>query len=362
MIDNSSLIFDKREIIQSKDITFVVQGVPAQETYTFFEEIRRHFPQSEIILSTWEGLDIEVYRRVTDKVVFSKDPGAICCSFYREIQHMNNINRQIVSTVAGINAASRKYVVKMRTDFTLSSNKLLAFWNQYPKREKEAILFQHRIVVPSIYSRLYSDRPEMIPTPFHPSDMFAFGLKEDIALMFGSCPLQSQEELGHWKMKYPNRAPYREAQWRWSPEQALFYNAVKTKFPDIPFYDGTDFSKTVLTQSKRLLMNNFVFVNPSQIGLFSFKHLHELRDGNLRNWPGIISNRVFEDWYKSVLDPSLKYATNARGSYTDRFDLHMERLRNGIRQTGTAVSTLAEPFACLWYALQAKIAREKRIT
>ena len=44
--------------------------------------------------------------------------------------------------------------------------------------------------------------------PFHPSDLFALGLREDVARMFCSAPLLSADELGTWRHKFPNRMPY----------------------------------------------------------------------------------------------------------------------------------------------------------
>ena len=356
-----SIIRDSNEAIAIKEISFVVQGAVVAETKLFLEEIRRNYPESEIVLSTWEGSPVENLQSVCDQIVLSKDPGAAIHVFYADSSFNNNINRQIVSTVAGIQAASRKLVAKCRTDFTLQNTGLLEFWSRYPKRFAEHVLFQHRVIVPSLYSRIYSDQPNALPTPFHPSDIFAFGLKDDLLLMFGSCPLQSPKEMEDWIARYPNRLPYSGAQWRWAPEQAFFYYAVKTKYKNLNWDDNTVFTKDIINQSRNLLMNNFIFVNPNQIGLYSRKHIFSLRKANLHYWPGIVSNTIFENWYKDYLDHNLIMRTDNRGSALDRYEYHRDRLRANLKTLGAFFQCLLEPFVCIRYAFLAKIRGERRL-
>lgn len=178
------VVTNDAENLSARNISFVVQGQIQPETYTFLQALRRNFPEAELVLSTWRGKYDPCFRRITDKMIYCKDPGAVVCSYYREVVQWNNLNRQLVTTMAGLNAASRPFVAKVRTDFTLENSTLLSFWNRYPKRQSDALLFRHRIIVPSLYSRVYSDQPTALPVPFHPSDMFAFGRKDDMRRFF----------------------------------------------------------------------------------------------------------------------------------------------------------------------------------
>ena len=344
------VVTNDAENLSARNISFVVQGQIQPETYTFLQALRRNFPEAELVLSTWRGKYDPCFRRITDKMIYCKDPGAVVCSYCREVAQWNNLNRQLVTTMAGLNAASRPFVAKVRTDFTLENSTLLSFWNRYPKRQSDALLFRHRIIVPSLYSRVYSDQPTALPVPFHPSDMFAFGRKDDMRRFFGSCPLLTEKELGNWLPRYPNRVPYPFCQWRWAPEQAIFYYAAKSKFPGLRFDDWTSFNKEILTVSKKLLMNNFIFVNPCQIGLFSYKHRDALRGANLHgDWPGLITNSFFEDWYKASLDSDLVVHSKNKGTAAERYELHKERMLYPLKKMLRSLGWFAEPFACLWY-------------
>lgn len=161
------VVTNDAENLSARNISFVVQGQIQPETYTFLQALRRNFPEAELVLSTWRGKYDPCFRRITDKMIYCKDPGAVVCSYYREVAQWNNLNRQLVTTMAGLNAASRPFVAKVRTDFTLENSTLLSFWNRYPKRQSDALLFRHRIIVPSLYSRVYSDQPTALPVPFH---------------------------------------------------------------------------------------------------------------------------------------------------------------------------------------------------
>ena len=54
----------------------------------------------------------------------------------------------------------------------------------------------------------------------------------------------------------------------------FFLYAAKTKFPEIQFDDWSDLREEVILLSNHLLMNNFIFVNPGQIGLRSKKNIN----------------------------------------------------------------------------------------
>ena len=64
-------------MIDKKDITFVVQGPVSTgefSTKESLQSIREYFPSSQIILSTWEGSNID--NLPFDEVLLSKAPGA----------------------------------------------------------------------------------------------------------------------------------------------------------------------------------------------------------------------------------------------------------------------------------------------
>lgn len=348
-------------------ISIVMQGLPSTDTKSYLETVRANFPKAEIILSTWTGTDIAFAKGLVDKVVFSDDPGGLPSAFREEVISINNLNRQIVSTVAGIKAASRPFVMKLRTDFTVNSRKVLDFWNEYPKRDKKYKLFLHRVIIPSVFSRFYSDET-LTPTPFHPSDLFSFGLKKDLLLFYGSAPLATPEELCAWKYKFPQHPPYRFSQWRYAPEQAFFVHAARTKFPNIRFDDWTDLHKEELLLSKQLLLNNFIFLNPGQIGLKSRKHQYALDCADAGGWKGLILHEVFDGWYHAVLDPiKTKPAVNGSAdqvhphlfvkSAKERLAVHKARFIQPLRRFVKGLGWVLEPVVIAYYWTRSRFER-----
>lgn len=171
--------------VDPRDVSFVVQGPvvfdgPAA-TQHVCASIRVFFPGAEIVLSTWQdgrvlGLDV-------DTVTRSDDPGSLPWAA--------NVNRQLVSSLAGVRDATRPYVVKLRTDTPFHSAALLGHWGRWPERPDELRVFDERVLVPNVFMR----RPTYLsPLPLHPSDWSYFGTREDLLRLF-DVPLVSPDAV-----------------------------------------------------------------------------------------------------------------------------------------------------------------------
>ena len=110
-------------MIDSKDVSVVVQGAVNNEYIAVvIDSIKKYLPKSEVVLSTWEGSNVENLKY--DVLVLNEDPGSV--NFYRaedselpgwidkNLQH--NLSRQIVSSRNGIEKANIKYVLKILTN------------------------------------------------------------------------------------------------------------------------------------------------------------------------------------------------------------------------------------------------------
>jgi hypothetical protein len=166
--------------LKSSDISFVVQGPVVSETASgvfsttsVLESIRKHYPVAEIILSTWKGTDVA--ELTFDKVILSDDPGG----FTHNGVLINN-NRLIHSTKAGIAAATRKYLVKTRTDILINDNSLLQQLAGLRPLKGKYALFGHQVLSTVYYVR----NPLVLNLVFHGSDIFLAGFKEDVAALF----------------------------------------------------------------------------------------------------------------------------------------------------------------------------------
>ncbi len=281
--------------IKSVDLSVVVQGAIDKEiTLECLKSIRNFLPDAEIILSTWQGSDVKGLDY--DILVLNKDPGAIKTDLVNNVT--NNQNRQLVSTREGIKKASRKYILKLRTDFVLHSAKFLEYWNKFLSRHETYNIFRHKIIASSVFSRIASDFNHR-PVLFHPSDFFLLGLADDLKDYFDSIRLATDDELGNWQYLYPNKIPYPEAHYRYAPEQFFLLSYAK-QFFDIKFEDWTDWNQENIELSKNILYNNFIFLDYKQSGIFSEKFAYELE--NPDKIYGLISFDKYENIYQKEFD------------------------------------------------------------
>ncbi len=292
--------------ILPREISVVVQGaVNKCETARCLKSLRIYLPEAQVILSTWKGSDTQGLDY--DECVLSEDPGSIGFHYYKDKVVPYNFNRQLVSTVAGLAAAERKYALKMRTDFYLKGNKFLCYFDFYPARNAEFNYFRHRVIVPSVFSRRFSDGTGF-PLPFHPSDFFFFGLKEDVRDYFSHCEFLSKAEGCEWQYKFSHRKPYLSETGRYTPEQHLCLAWLEWHGMKPDYEDFSDWSEDVLCLSDKILFNNFIFLNPAAIGVSSGKHHNALLRADLCPWYGLITQDVFEQEYKRYFDVAFKLA------------------------------------------------------
>lgn len=125
-----------------KDISVIIQGkihgLPGQSydqrlTLQCIINVRRFIPEAEVILSTWEGSDTSDLPY--DKLVLSPDPGGTPY-WLSDPSFLNNNNRQILSTLAGLKQASKKYAIKMRGDCKIIGTSFLKYMQDYPRSAK----------------------------------------------------------------------------------------------------------------------------------------------------------------------------------------------------------------------------------
>lgn len=171
--------------IANEDITFVVQG-PVQAssdrkqitgiTHQCLSSIRKHFPGSTIILSTWKNSSTESLEY--DVLVESEDPGTNIVYNDDTPVTLNN-NRQIVSTHNGLKKVKTQYAVKLRTDNLITSRQFVSTYEQYCElpREKALSFFKQRTLTTSTF---FLSCHYGLPVSFHKSDLFDFGLTEDL--------------------------------------------------------------------------------------------------------------------------------------------------------------------------------------
>ena len=159
-----------RDLIKVPEVGIVVQG-PIRHEYSFtLQTIKTYllnFPDSQIILSTWNDEDINSFIPLT-----SENPNLhIITQEKPNNPGISNINLQICSTTVGLQKLKTMgiaYAIKTRTDQCmfdpLALIKLKDIYTQYAKNSK--------IITLSLGSFLFR--------PYGVSDFFQFGLTESL--------------------------------------------------------------------------------------------------------------------------------------------------------------------------------------
>lgn len=256
-------------MISSKEISVVVQGaIDKKNTPKCLESIRKFLPEAEIILSTWENSDVEGLDY--DILVLNQDPMGL---YNRTNNTINNVNRQMISTFNGIKKSSKKYILKIRSDVLLKSSKFLIYFDKFPVRISDYSIFKSRIIVSTLFTKRYLDNKSKIPVPFHISDWFQFGEREDIYSLWNS-PLANQENDIAVNENIEKCFYDCWINDRYTTEQFIFYNSINNsdKYKNkILFSNMLDLNSAVIGLSEQVIMNNFILKSPTSLGCVVLK-------------------------------------------------------------------------------------------
>ena len=251
--------------IQDTDITFVVQGPVSRkagaETVDTVASIRRLFPRSPIVLSTWEGADCTGI--VVDHLINSPDPGPIRYET-DGLTMTNNVNRQIVSTRAGLATVQTPYAAKLRSDAEVTGRGFTALAASFPARLEASRVFEQRIVLSKQFTR--SPR-SFVPMAYHPSDLFQFGLTRDLR-SYWDADLLIGDALDQSMLDQPPAVWFRMFdRFRYTTEQYLFLSVLNRMgfTPHLNHYAEID--DRIIADSEQFLFNNFIPCDPDALGV-----------------------------------------------------------------------------------------------
>ena len=278
---------NKFEKISDNEITFVIQGPIIKGSDTTnkspdfnrkfteghikeddvtkksCESIRKYFPESKIILSTWENSNSEDLD--IDMKIESIDPGA--SNYYykdQKIKKLNNINRMLVSSYKGLISVNTKFSVKLRSDMYFQSNNLLnllAIVNS-----SNSSYARKKIIIPSNMA-INPDREFKLL--FHPSDTFYAGLTEDLVDLF-NIPLMDDKQMTYFKNNETEIEKNSPILGQYTGEQYLFYSYIKNKI-QVNFENAFDFSRENKLIHDEVFSNLFFMFRNTKIGLNCYK-------------------------------------------------------------------------------------------
>ena len=245
-------------MIDSSEISVIIQGAFNNDiTPKTISSIRKYLPKAEIILSVWEGTVLPQNLSV-DKTIFNKDPG-FCYYSDEKNPKKNNVNRQIVSTLSGLKAASKIYALKIRTDFILTGNNFLNYFGKYEKVNPKWQIFKKKLIACSYFARI----PEISKTALHISDLLFFGLTEDILKLF-DIPLMPKEYELCFSYSKDNKKKHRHIYTKYCPEQYIFCACLKKYNMPFKMDNQYDLTKDNMEQTYNYFANNFVFLSFGQ--------------------------------------------------------------------------------------------------
>ena len=174
------------QIHPGESIGVVIQGpIVKRVTFKMCNYLMKTYPNVKVVLSTWENEDISEFKNLLGKNF------EICQSKMPSNSGPSNINLQILSTIAGINALSKfkcSHILKTRTDVFLGNPQFLNYLSWMKRKgDPQAIVFSS---FNSFLFRLYS-----------PTDQVMFGTTADIT-RYWSIDFVEEEELVRIPEKY----------------------------------------------------------------------------------------------------------------------------------------------------------------
>lgn len=314
--------------INSSEISVVVQGaINMQWTKTVLKSIRKHLPKAEIILSTWKGSTVFGYD--FDILVENEDPGAEIIFPLWGVR--DNVNRQIVSTKNGLKQATRKYVLKTRTDILFNNNNFLKYFDKYNERCEQCKILEKRVVTCQHFAR----RPEVFP--FHPGDWVFFGLREDI-LKIWDIPLLPEPESSKWFYNHElteqqkTLTPYSHFRCRYCPEQYIWSTFLK-KYMNFNFDNLFDITEENIELTNISFANNLVIISDKDYGIKFVK------------WDTKYEDNIyyFMDWlelYKKYCAPDLKISKLQKALYAPNVLKYSYEIKNYAKSFFAPIITL----------------------
>lgn len=341
-------------MINSKDITVIVQGViDKKETPKCLKSIRKHLPKAEIILSTWEGSNVSDLTGLYDILILNKDPGAIIMEEFSDKVLYNNMNRQLLTTKEGLKKASRKYALKLRSDLILTSDNFLKYFDEFKYRTDNYKLFERKIIVPVLFTRFNkkcNKLHERIKIPFHISDWWLFGLREDLNKYFSDTELVEEPYFTRYFNYEENKnklTPYDKAKFKFAPEQYFGYSCFSRNFNDIYMEDAADYTDELMEKFRKCLINNFIVLEFAQSGIYLNKYPYSKNEKfSGEQYIGLYNFYRYEVEYKKICDKDYEITTKNRKIFeNEKFGYSLLRIYKHI-------SKLSEPSVSFLHKLE----------
>ena len=270
-----------------KDISIVMQGDIRNATIAAIKSVRKNMPGAYLILSTFHHENTELFSSLVDELVISPDPGVLPAFTIAENSEPSNINRQIVTSQAGLKRVKTPYTLKLRTDALIKSSIITNIYKAIHSIDPS----NDRLIVSNFYTRHPSG---LSCYQFHISDWFIFGSTTKVA-MFWDTPLMSLEDAkwfeNHTHISGSSLSATRFRA-RLTPEQYIttaFASKLGYKIPSFL----NERNKELVLEYQRFLGKEFVVVGCQESGVELPKYSHLGNSLYLR-----LDCVSFRDWFE----------------------------------------------------------------
>ena len=291
--------------MSSEEITFLLQGNIDNNEYLhrLIGSVRKFYPESPIILSTWRGNQVECFD--VDYVIESADPGPSGPL----LNGLNNVNRQTLSTKNGLKCVKTKFVVKSRTDNFFTNSNIVNLI-ELAELKNELISGFNRIVIPSDLS---INPRRKFGLPFHPSDFFLFGRTADLLVYFDT--KKFKVDLSYKPNDFGADGNCFDIGTSHSPEQWIFTNFLSRQGISLPWNSPFTSDPEILEKSETHIANCFLLIASKRIGFNNFKyrqnfftqsnHTYREKDFHflLKKYCPKLSYSIKKDWYYFLEKP-----------------------------------------------------------
>jgi len=295
--------------LRVQDLTLVFQGpfkpYVTREREDFARNIRltrKILPGARIILSTWQGVELPPGLQL-DAVVESPDPGGLP-PLKLDDRKANNVNRQLITTRAGMAAVETPYAAKLRTDCFLEH---AGFLDHYAEQRaidggRERLLACSFFTLdPTMFERL----------SYHLSDWFQFGPTALLREYWSGPPMNVRDARHYERQRHPSGSTLFERRFRarHAVEQHFCMHFAAGRGYACPRFLN-DVAPSLLAEYRRFLAKEILLLDPWQIGLRFEKY----------GWVGMSwfqrhNNLMHLDWL-ALADPQLGGREHVEGLRT----------------------------------------------
>ncbi|MGK0254957.1 MAG: hypothetical protein ACI9OE_002473 [Mariniflexile sp.] len=251
-----------KNISLTSQITFVIQGKYSDNGLV--EDIIKFYPGSPIIISCWRADDVKKYSHDNDIVILKNvDPGGFK---YKRVYL--NVNRQITSSLNGLNRANTKYSVKIRSDMRIFDSSILKILTENTYLPRDNYIFQNWISI----SNLTTVNVNKIKRPFSYCDWIYVGKTIDLIKLF-DIPLFPEEYFLYNEQGIKNEYGFFTMQ-KFNAEQWVIINCLEKYLldNDITVKEGFHFNKDIEAFNNYILANCFRVYDNKSLGVYSSKY------------------------------------------------------------------------------------------